>query len=488
MKGARLPLLCAGLTAAALTLSSHVGWLWWLGWIAPAPLLWFAFGPANPMRVLAAALGAGALVGLGAVSAYAALLPEASLGAILVLSAVGLAACVLPARFAARALSPLAGPIVFAALWTVWDFVAAAGPDGMLFSPALSQAPAPMLIQIAALFGGWAITFLLGAVAGCIALAFRYRKALLLLPAAALFMADLGIGALHLQRAQGPDRRVVLIDSDPLSEASAIDRRDIALGAVLAYAAEIRLKARGADLVVLPERIAVLRPAWRDDAVDVLRAAARGSGATIVAGFAARDGQGAHNIALTIAPDGGVQTYRQGTALSGTGGTSVAISHDLNFVAAMRAGAVRLQAGLMAVPAWDFGSDGLAEAHKAILRGVENGVAIARTARDGRLMLADAQGRVVAEAPSESADFAVLARNLPAGASPGRTLYDRIGDGFVWAAGMLAFALLAAALSRLVSTAPITDLRRFIPARPARSIAWAQSAPALRRAASPRER
>ena len=341
MKEVRLPLLCAVLTAAALYLSGHVGGLWWLGWIAPVPLLWLAFGPANPMVVLAAALGAGALYGFGAVAAYAGVLPLPALGAVIALSGLGFAACVLPARFVGRALSPLAAPPMFAALWTVWDFVAASGPDGMLASPAFSQAPAPILIQSAALFGGWVVTFILGAAAGYIALAFCRGKALLLLPAAALFMADLGYGAIHLQRAQAPERNVVLIDSDVLAEASAIDRRDIALGAVLAYAAEIRLKARGADLVVLPERIAVLRPAWRAAAVDYLRAAAHGTGARIVAGFELRDARGAHNIALTISPDGSVRPYAQGGENGASDGTAVAISHDLNFFDAMRGRARR---------------------------------------------------------------------------------------------------------------------------------------------------
>ena len=408
--------------------------------------------------------------------------------AVIALSGLGFAACVLPARFVGRALSPLAAPPMFAALWTVWDFVAASGPDGMLASPAFSQAPAPILIQSAALFGGWVVTFILGAAAGYIALAFCRGKALLLLPAAALFMADLGYGAIHLQRAQAPERNVVLIDSDVLAEASAIDRRDIALGAVLAYAAEIRLKARGADLVVLPERIAVLRPAWRAAAVDYLRAAAHGTGARIVAGFELRDARGARNIALTISPDGSVRPYAQGGANGASDGTAVAISHDLNFFDAMRGRARREDAGLMAVPAWDYGSDSTLETSKAILRGVESGFAVARTAREGRLLLADSLGRVVAQVPSASDGFAVLNRTLATGANPGRTSYDRIGDVFVWICALLASLLLMAAALRLIRTSPVArDIRHAIRHTPASS-AWGTLSPALHRAAAPRER
>ena len=98
----------------------------------------------------------------------------------------------------------------------------------------------------------------------------------------------------------------------------------------------------------------------------------------------------------------------------------MAISHDLNYFAAMRNRGPLARPGLLAVPAWDFGADATAEAHKAILRGVENGFALARTARDGKLVLADALGRVVAETRTGDDGFTVLARDLSEGARPGQ--------------------------------------------------------------------
>lgn len=460
MKDGRLPLLCAGLMAAGFVLASHFTWAWWLAWLAPVPLLWFAFSQANPVTVMAAALGAGALMALGWAWPYAGVLPAPELQAAVALSAIGFALCVMGARLAGRAVSPMAAVAVFAGLWTLWDFVAASGPDGALASPAFSQASSPVLIQSAALFGGWVVTFLIAAVSGFLALAFQRRNVLYLLPAAALFTANLAFGAFHMDREHGPDRRVTLIASDKLAEAGSVDQRDIALGAVLAYAAEIRLKAQGSDLVVLPERIAVLRPAWRQAAIGILRAGAAGTGATVVAGFAWRDSGAAHNIALAIAPDGGVSQYVQGRA----GGIPVAISHDLNFFALLRHRAAKHRFGLIAVPGWDFGRDEMMQMHKAILRAVENGFALARTARDGMLVLADAHGRVAGEKSSASADgFSVLTGVVAIGAAPGQTLYDRIGDGFVWGAGGLALSLLLYGLLRVVlSLTPAEDMRRRI--------------------------
>lgn len=465
MKDIRTAILLALTSALGLALASRFGGLWWLGWIAPVPVLWFAFGKTNPMAALAVALGAGALAALAHFATYFAVLPAPALGAAVALSAIGFALCVMLSRFAGRTVAPFAAPLAFAALWTVWDFVASSGPDGALVSPAYSQAAMPMMIQSASLFGGWAITFLLGAVAGFVALAFRSGNALYLLPAAALFIGNLGFGALHMAQDQGPERRVVLIDSDALAEASTVDRRDIALGAVLAYAAEIRLAAQNAGLVVLPERIAILRPAWRDEAVSYLHAVSAATGATIIAGFEARGSGAPRNIALTVTPDGKTSAYVQSGGQA-PAQTAIAISHDLNFFAGMRTRMIREQSGLLAVPAWDFGADAAAESHKAILRGVENGTAIARSARDGTLLLADAQGRTIAEAHTGADGFTALSGELAAGANPGRTLYDRIGDVFVWFAAFLgAFLVLGGAARAMLGLAPARDMRerRFRP-------------------------
>ena len=490
MTDARIPFACAALTAAGLYLSGHFGWAWWLGWIAPVPVLWLAFGRSNPMVALAAALSAAALAALGQMVPYLGIVSEPTLGAAVALAGIGFASCVMLARFSARSVSPVAGAIVFAALWTLWDYLAASGPDGALASPGYSQAAAPIVIQTASLYGAWVVTFLIGITSGLAALAFACRNSLYLLAAAALFMLNVAYGGLHMQQDQGPERQVVLIDSDALAEASAIDRRDIALGAVLAYAAEIRLEANGANLVVLPERIAILRPEWREMALDYLRAAAVNSGATIVAGFEERGPGLSRNIALTITPDGAAPAAYVQSSLRGTGtnGVSTAISHDLNFAAAVRMRMAEEQPGFLAIPAWDFGSDGLTESHKAIMRGVESGFAVARSARNGRLMLADALGRTVAMKETRSDGFTMLTASLAAGPDAGRTLYDRIGDTFVWFCALLGLSLVLSGAVRLIlDTSPAGDLR----ARRPRSVpvaAWAMLPARARHAAVAKRR
>ena len=55
-------------------------------------------------------------------------------------------------------------------------------------------------------------------------------------------------------------------------------------------------------------------------------------------------------------------------------------------------------ANLLLVPAWDFNLDGWLHARMALLRAVENGFALARSARNGLLTLSDNRGRILAEA------------------------------------------------------------------------------------------
>ena len=75
----------------------------------------------------------------------------------------------------------------------------------------------------------------------------------------------------------------------------------------------------------------------------------------------------------------------------------------------------------------------------AMLRGVENGYAIARSARNGVLTVSDAYGRVSYEAPSgpQTAYNVTIPRT-----GPGPTLYARIGDAFGWSMLVLAALLI----------------------------------------------
>jgi apolipoprotein N-acyltransferase len=129
---------------------------------------------------------------------------------------------------------------------------------------------------------------------------------------------------------------------------------------------------------------------------------------------------------------------------NGAGTLAAAVCKDMDFPATLRRYG-QDGVGLVLVPAWDFKTDDWLHARMAIMRGVEDGFAIARAARNGLLTVSDRYGRVLAYRPSKSAPYATLLAMAPLTGE--RTLYDDFGDWFAWAclAGLL---LLAASLLR----------------------------------------
>jgi apolipoprotein N-acyltransferase len=87
-------------------------------------------------------------------------------------------------------------------------------------------------------------------------------------------------------------------------------------------------------------------------------------------------------------------------------------------------------ANLLLVPAWDFNVDRWLHARMAVLRAVENGFALARSARNGLLTLADDRGRILAEAATVLDRFVSITGKVSVGQS--RTFYTLTGDWFAW--------------------------------------------------------
>ena len=212
----------------------------------------------------------------------------------------------------------------------------------------------------------------------------------------------------------------------------------------------------GAQVVVMPEKMAVLDQAWRDEAIAPLAQAANAQKVTIVAGFDSR-GLSRRNVALVFRPGMAVYEYDKRHMVPGlekafqpgqrsgvfAPGRAVVICKDMDFADMMRADA-QAHIRVMFVPAWDFGTDGWAHARMAIMRGVEGGYAVVRSARLGYLTATDAKGRIVAGAPTTRVGFVSVSANVPLG--PGDTVYLHIGDVFAWMCVGLTIGLFVVAL------------------------------------------
>jgi apolipoprotein N-acyltransferase len=177
---------------------------------------------------------------------------------------------------------------------------------------------------------------------------------------------------------------------------------------------------------------------------------AREAHATLVVGFRVAPGAGkARNRLFLFTPQGQVVTYDKRHLIPGLESSEVDPSTNPALVAKVGdrtfGGAIckdydfseigrRLSLGGAAIavdPAWDFGKDGWLHGRMAMLRAVEGGFTLVRSARGGIMSVSDRYGRVLAEAPS-GPDAPLLTAQAPISVA-GPTVYARIGDLFGWA-------------------------------------------------------
>jgi apolipoprotein N-acyltransferase len=448
--------VCALLSGTAMYFSLGMGEIWPLAWLAPIPVLWLAFREGPWCRVFLAAFIAGVIGSGNILPVYWGTLPPMVLAVMVAGPALIFALSVTGARWIGRRIAPITGVIAFATLWTAFDYLVSFGASGTAASPAYSQVGMPFFIQAASVFGLWVVTFAIGLVAASAAMFGVTRQTQFAMLAVAVFALNAGYGAWRMSSA--PKTGVVhvgLAADDALIGKGTNDEG--ALAVVQAYADAARtLTVRGSNLIVFPEKVAQLRPEWRGAAMAELETTAHIGHATVVIGFD-DDGAGRHNTAMVFFPGGAPpQSYfkrhmvpvlenvftpgQSSFMLSDR--TAVAICKDMDFQATLRADAV-LHPNLFAVPAWDFGKDRWWHARLAIMRGVENGFAVARTANRGLLTLTDAYGRILGQKTSGGGGMVLLQGDLPRG--PGVTPYARIGDSFAWLCCALSVLLLGVA-------------------------------------------
>jgi apolipoprotein N-acyltransferase len=420
---------------------------WLLAWVAPLPLLWFAYGGASRWQVVLASLGGFALGQLYLVQCYWGLIPATVVLPLVITMGAAFAAAVAFSSEAYRRGSAWGALLGFPALWTAIEYgIAKVSPHGSFGALGYSQVSFPAAIQVAALFGVHAVTFLLCLFASAVAVLLRRRLA-----AGAVGIAVCGVavvlGFTRLADTEGPRVRLAALASAEVRNAQNRERTvNSELAATEMYAAAVR-QLPGVQVIAIPEGAIRMQDGNGTGVLKPLAAAAGASGALVVVGTVTPT----QNRAFALLPDGTLKAYAKrhllvpleagvpGTAPGLLGaGYATQICKDMDF-----AGTVRTTAEhgvhLMIVPADDFGGDGWIHARMAIMRGVENGFAVLRSAFDGLATISDAQGRVLARASTMQPGMVVIQAEAPLGAGP--TLYTRTGDAFSWLCTILALAL-----------------------------------------------
>jgi apolipoprotein N-acyltransferase len=456
LAGVMAAVACAGLYYFGTGLHP----VWYLTWFAPLPILLLA-SRAEPLVVRVAAFLAFAVGALNMWSYYHKV--EVPLALKLVIT-IGPALIFLWAVMRFRTLA-LGGHLMRAvllapSLWVAYEYLAEfQSPHSTYGNLGYTQMDFPPALQIVAVTGIWGISFLLflfpAAIAGIFTPGASWRqKKSVAVWAAAFFLIVLGASWYRLNTGPaGPQVKVGLVDMD--ATVSPMPRGIAGLDLVKAYANEApKLAQQGAEVIVIPEKVARLNDYEIQQADNILGAAAKTNHVTIVAGFLHLPNL---NEARIYSPDDRLETAYEkhhmlpafeSELLPGTtrvilerpsGKWGIEICKDMDFPRLSREYG-RDGAGLMLVPAWDFVTDGWLHGRMAVLRGVESGFSIARAAKEGILTVSDDRGRVLGEQVTGATGFVSLVASVPVKNEP--TIYARTGDWFAWTNMVLAAFLL----------------------------------------------
>jgi apolipoprotein N-acyltransferase len=436
---------------------------WLLMWLAPLPVLVFALRrPAWSAGLIAFAAWLTGCLNLWGYLRIVGAPPIAWL-ADCGLVAMVFAAGVLLTRALVHRGRVWSAWVALPAIWVTFEFVRnLLWPHGSGGSLAYSQLKFLPFLQLASLAGPWGMSFVLTLFPAGLVLAIylwgsaRAQSVRVLGATLGVVAALLIFGAVRMgMRQPGPEVRVGLVASDAPGN-TGVAKPGMATERLFSqYAQQAEgLTARGAQVVVLPENIGVAVDPDVGKVDEIFQQVADRTGAIIVAGMTHASGATQSNEARIYAPGLPVQSYDKEHLLPRfesmyTPGTSrtllagakkagqtwgVAICKDLDFTEPAR-GYGRAGAGLMLAPAWDFRVDGFWHGHIAVMRAVEDGFSLVRSARRGLLTVTDDRGRVLAETPSNAPPFAALLADIPTGHD--KTLFLLWGDWFGWCAVVL---------------------------------------------------
>lgn len=442
---------------------------WPLMWVAPVPVMLFALRrPAWQGGLMAVVAWMAGCLNLWSYLHVLGRLPivwfiDCGLGAVVL--AIG----ILLMRVLVRHGAIWSAWIALPAVWVTFEYVRnLTWPHGSAGCIAYSQLNFLPFLQFASIAGPWGMGFVLMLFASGLALGIHLwpsAKKQSIAVAGTTFgivVAILISGVVRLAIPQsGPEMKVGLVTSDaagilfvntPGAPTEKVFER---------YAEQARtLIARGAEIVVMPEGIGVVTNTDAARADAIFQAVANQTGTVLVVGVSHVEGKLQYDEARIYAPGAAVRSYDKEHLLPPfedkfTPGRSltwwkqdgqtmgVAICKDMDFInPARRYGQSRV--GLMLVPGGDFRVDAFWHGHISVMRGVEDGFSVVRSATRGFLMVADGRGRILAQRSSDSAPFATLLATVPVGHSD--TLFLLLGDWFAWVSMALALFVLGQAV------------------------------------------
>ena len=450
-------LSATAMSAAAYFYGTGLHPRWYLTWIATLPVLMFALRSSRKWAAAAAFL-AYSLGGLNMLHYYRQVTPLPVTLLILLAPSVFLAGIVVVFSTFARRGQLVRATFAVPVLWVAMEFLSETiSPHSTFGNLAYTQMDFLAILQVVSITGIWSISFLLFLVPASIATitapgVSREQKTIIAISTLTIVCGVLlfGVHRLHSD-AGGKNVTVGLLATD----STVFPRGPAAVELVRAYAAQVpSLKERGAEVIVIPEKIGIFSEVEVAATDRILGDAAKLNTVTIVAGLQHLPNL---NELRVYGPQGHFEAAYEkhhmlpafeADLLPGTtrvnmdvpsGRWGFTICKDMDFPKLSREYG-RDGAGLLIVPAWDFVQDGWLHGRMAILRGVESGFSIARAPKQGILTVTDSRGRVLAEQQTGLSTFNSVVATVRVANQ--RTFYARNGDWFAWMDTIFATLLL----------------------------------------------
>jgi apolipoprotein N-acyltransferase len=445
----------AGLASAGLLyFGTGLHPIWWLPWVAPVPVL-----------AIAPRLRSGAAFLLGSIAwflgemnqwnylRHVVALPWRVIILFLVIGAVVFGLGVLFTRSFLLRGSLFLAAFAFPVYWVTCEYLTAiASPHSTWGNLAYTQMDFLPLIQIASVTGLWGISFVVFLFAATVAALFSgagklSRRRALAIAVGFVVSAVLLFGKWRLQSNPAAKSVAVTLIAKDVLMSLYLGSQEQALELLREYADEIRRVTPAAtQAVVLPEKIGRIRESALAEVDALFSSAATTTRAAVVLGLVRKTSSGSFNSSRFYSADGKLEAnYDKHHLIPGiepekpgdkrvvldqpTGRWGLQICKDMDFPKLSREYASE-GANLLLVPAWDFVVDRWLHSRMAVLRAVENGFALARSARNGLLTLSDDRGRILAETATVPGRFVSISGILDI--APEKTFYARTGDWFAW--------------------------------------------------------
>lgn len=445
---------CLVASAALFFFGTGLTPIWQCTWLAPIPLLWLS-PRVSGRHAFFLSISAYALGGLNEWNYSNQVLPTWSVASRLLLGAClfGIGTFLFRRNIIRKKIWQ--GVLIFPAFWVIVEYLTSViSVHGTFGDIAYSQMNFLPVVQIASVVGIWGISFciFLFAATAAVALSGDFRlKGIPIAIVACLFLACVfiyGMWRLHSTDKNSPTMKVALMGSSANGNffAGSPEQLDLILAR---YADAMKeFSGQGVQLIVLPEHTGPITDSSEMATDSVLGNMAKDSNAYISIGVERIGATLSRNQERLYAQNGRlVATYNKHHMLppyesqftpdsrrtvlnEPSGRWGVEICKDMDFPNLSREYS-NDGIGMLIVSASDFVADGWLHGRMAVLRGVEGGFSIARSADLGILTATDDRGRILAEkntvlGPPLATEIATIPVHHDV------TIYSRFGNGFAW--------------------------------------------------------